>query len=199
MDNKQDLTARNFPTAEEDAEAVVQPSRYAGPESAYRLAFTDTEFLLREELRPVRFQLELLKPDLVQQEYGVDSTVVVFGSARHVPAEQAERELAAARAALADKPRSKLARAALRRAERRMYNSRYYEEARKLGALISRNTGQIEGCRLVVVTGGGPGIMEAAHRGAHESGGKSIGLNIVLPQEQAPNPDIPPELCFQVH
>jgi hypothetical protein len=196
---KRELRTNIFPSAREDAAAARrQAERYRGS-SAYRLAFTDTEFLLREELRPVRFQLELLKPDLVQQEHGGDSTVVVFGSARHVPAEQAERELAAARAALADKPRSKLAQAALRRAERRMYNSRYYEEARKLGALISRNTGQIEGCRLVVVTGGGPGIMEAANRGAHESGGKSIGLNIVLPQEQAPNPYITPELCFQFH
>ena len=87
MDKKQDLTARNFPSAEEDAEAVVSPSRYAGPESAYRLAFTDTEFLLREELRPVRMQLELLKPEMVQTEHGIRSTIVIFGSARILPPE----------------------------------------------------------------------------------------------------------------
>ena len=95
MDKKQDLTARNFPTAEEDAEAAVEPSRYAGPESAYRLAFTDTEFLLREELRPVRMQLELLKPELVQREHGIEATIVIFGSARILPPEAAQERLAA--------------------------------------------------------------------------------------------------------
>ena len=80
--NKSALTARNFPTAEEEAAAAAEPSRYAGPESAYRLAFTDTEFLLREELRPVRMQLELLKPEMMQQEQGIESTIVIFGSAR---------------------------------------------------------------------------------------------------------------------
>jgi uncharacterized protein (TIGR00730 family) len=196
--DKRELRGKIFPSAREDAAATHrQAERYSG--GAYRLAFTDTEFLLREELRPVRFQLELLKPDLIQQEHEIDSTVVVFGSARHVPAEQAAQEVAEARAALAAKPRNARAKAALHRAERRLRNSRYYEEARKLGALITRNSENIEGCRLTVVTGGGPGIMEAANRGAHETGGKSIGLNIVLPEEQAPNPYITPELCFQFH
>ena len=80
--DKTELTARNFPTAQEEAESLVPPSRYGGPESAYKLAFTDTAFLLREELRPVRMQLELLKPELVQQERGIESTIVIFGSAR---------------------------------------------------------------------------------------------------------------------
>src|SRR3954452_20774007 len=99
MEDRNELTAPNFPSAKEDAEAVTPPSRYQGPESAYRLAFTDTEFLLREELRPVRMQLELLKPEMIQQEHGIESTIVIFGSARVVPPETADAMLAAAQAA----------------------------------------------------------------------------------------------------
>ena len=190
MDKKQDLTARNFPTAEEDAEAVVQPSRYAGPESAYRLAFTDTEFLLREELRPVRMQLELLKPEMVQSEHGIRSTIVIFGSARILPPDAAMLQLEAARAEGDG--------AAIKRAEMGVSMSRFYDEAQRFAAIVTRKSRELES-PVYVVTGGGPGIMEAGNRGAHEVGGKSIGLNIVLPHEQAPNPYITPELCFQFH
>ncbi len=183
------LNARNFPSAEEDA-ALVPPSLYDGPESAYRLAFTDTQFLLREELRPVRMQLELLKPELVQQELGIQSTIVIFGSARIKPPEQALQLLEAARAG-GDA-------IAIQRAEGLLAMSRYYDEARRFAGIVTQRS-QAHDTPIYVVTGGGPGIMEAGNRGAFEVGGKSIGLNIVLPMEQAPNDYITPELCFQFH
>jgi hypothetical protein len=190
MDKKLELTARNFPSAEQDAGIGAVPSRYAGQESAYRLAFTDTDFLLREELRPVRMQLELLKPELVQSEQNIEATVVIFGSARLVSAEVAQRLLADARDANDA--------IALRIAERHLAMSRYYEEARRFATIVTNKSGGLAR-PLHVVTGGGPGIMEAGNRGAHEAGGRSIGLNIVLPHEQEPNPYITPELCFQFH
>jgi uncharacterized protein (TIGR00730 family) len=184
------LTARNFPSAKDEALAEQPPGRYAGPESAYRLAFTDSAFLLREELRPVRMQLELLKPELVLGEEGIVATVVIFGSARLVPQALASERLLHAEAG-GDLQ-------ALARARMDLLMSRYYEEAREFAALVTQGSQRLDE-KIVVVTGGGPGIMEAGNRGASEAGGPSIGLNIVLPHEQEPNPYITPKLCFQFH
>ena len=189
MDAKRkDLVARNFPSAQEEANVTTPTARYDGPESAYRLAFTDTDFLLREELRPVRLQLELLKPELIQQEHRIESTIVIFGSARIVPPELAQQRVAEAGNDAV----------ALRAAQVQLDMSRFYDEARRFAALVTQRSQSLPS-PIYVVTGGGPGIMEAGNRGAHETGGKSIGLNIVLPHEQAPNPYITPELCFQFH
>jgi hypothetical protein len=130
------LNVKNFPTAKEEAEAVTPPSRYEGPESAYRLAFTDTEFLLREELRPVRMQLELLKPEMIQKEQGIESTVVIFGSARVLPPETADELLAIARES-GDA-------AAVRSAEVRVRMSHYYREAQRFGAIVTTKSRGLE-------------------------------------------------------
>jgi uncharacterized protein (TIGR00730 family) len=164
--------------------------------ASYKLAFQDPDFLLQDELRPVRLQLELLKPELILQEQHIESTVVIYGSARIMDPETAETRLVSAQAEYSRSKDDPLAAKKVASARRTLENSRYYDEARKLGHLISSNTGKDQ---LVVVTGGGPGIMEAANRGAHEAGMPSIGMNIVLPHEQAPNPYIAPDLNFQFH
>ncbi|MDV4144748.1 MULTISPECIES: TIGR00730 family Rossman fold protein [Shimia] len=144
---------------------------------SYRLAYDDFDFLCRDELRPVRLQLELLKPELLMQEYGIESTIVLFGGAR-IP-EPSKK----------DEARTKTL-AGL---------SRYYDEAREFARLMTLNGGENSAREHVIVTGGGPGVMEAGNRGAADAGGVSIGLNIVLPHEQAPNPYVTPDLCFNFH
>ncbi|MEX2187792.1 MAG: TIGR00730 family Rossman fold protein [Pirellulales bacterium] len=166
---------------------------------SYRLAEEDTDFLRRPELRPVRLQLELLKPEMKLEEHGVRSTIVVFGGTRVVERCEAEARLTRAEACAAAELDSPLAARQVERARRVLDKSHFYDAAREFGRIVS-STCQTNGeCDYVVVTGGGPGIMEAGNRGAADVGAKSLGFNITLPREQVPNAYITPELCFQFH
>ena len=166
---------------------------------AYSKAYEDIDFMRKKDLRPVRLQLELLKPELILRENKIHSTIVVFGSARLVSQRDALRQLDEARRALTTEPKSAALRSRVKSAELRVEQSQYYEEARRFAALISQARQEDPSLDFTIVTGGGPGIMEAANRGAFESGAKSVGLNITLPHEQDPNPYITPDLSFQFH
>ena len=190
----------SFPSAKDDAVSSEKCLLSAQTcSSSYKLSYTDTDFLMRDELRPVRLQLELMKPEILQHEHDVQATVVIFGGARIPDEERAKEKLAEAEKAANKNPEDKTRGFELKVARRVLAKARYYEEARKLGRILSETCHKTRGCNLVVMTGGGPGIMEAANRGAHDVGAKNVGLNIVLPHEQAPNPYITPELCFQFH
>jgi hypothetical protein len=181
---------RIFAPAREEAKIAEQQTSSAQTEDpAYRLAFQDMDFLLREDLRPVRFQLELMKPEVLLDEAKVASTLVVYGSARIPEPEKADALIAAASTP-----------AQRQIAERLKANSRYYDEARKLAQIASRVGPDADGNKqFVVCSGGGPSIMEAANRGAADEGKESIGLNIVLPHEHLPNEYVTPKLSFQFH
>ncbi|MDE9449619.1 TIGR00730 family Rossman fold protein [Aliiroseovarius sp. Z3] len=171
---------RNHPfrDSHQDREAAHKtPDTPQTRAQAYKLAYDDQEFMCRDELRPVRWQLELMKPELLMQEYGVDSTVVLFGGAR-IP-EPAKKDAA--------------------RTETLAELSRFYDEAREFARLMTLRSKVNNHRENVIVTGGGPGVMEAGNRGAADAGGVSIGLNIVLPHEQAPNEYVTPDLCFNFH
>lgn len=172
---KHDNRKHPFRYSSQDVETASEvPDTPQTRSPAYALAFADEEFLCRDELRPVRLQLELLKPEMMMNEAEIESTIVLFGGAR-IP-EPAKKGKARTQT-LADL-------------------STYYDEARKFSKLMTERS---DGRNDVIVTGGGPGVMEAGNRGALDAGGKSIGLNIVLPHEQAPNEFVTPELCFNFH
>lgn len=167
-----------FRDSREDArEAREIPDTPQTRAPSYRLAFADEDFLLREDLRPVRLQLELLKPELVLDERGIRSTVVMFGGARIPAPEKRDQARTETLAAL----------------------SVYYEQAQRFARMMTERSLESYGRDFVICTGGGPGVMEAGNKGAHEAGGHSIGLGIVLPHEQAPNEYVTPDLCFNFH
>jgi uncharacterized protein (TIGR00730 family) len=176
----------------------VERNRRAILEShSYRLAELDIDFLGRHEQRPVRMQLELQKAETLLRQYNIHSTIVVFGGTQVIPREQADAHLAGAKRLLSKRPDDPRAQRGVQRAESVVAKVRFYDDAREFGRLVSTSCQLDKKCDFVIATGGGPGIMEAANRGAFEAGCKSIGFNIELPHEQEPNPYITPELCFQ--
>ena len=184
-------SSKPFRSAKEE-DRVIQESK-TGAE--YQLAVADQNFLMRDEVRPVRVQLELLRPELVLGDHKVTQTLVVFGSARTPSPEVAEQRLAVARTALDNNPKDSKSKFQVTLAENVLNNSRYLKEATQLAYLASTDPD----LPLDVVTGGGPSFMEAANRGAYEANCRSIALGVVLPHEQVPNQFVTPELTFQFH
>jgi uncharacterized protein (TIGR00730 family) len=191
METTQDIKESRLAEAWAELQAHAANGQPLDP-NAYRLAFADPEFLLRRETRGIRFQLEMLKPDLDQKAAGVDNTIVVFGSARFPSPDDAEAALARSQASGDIE--------AIRVAQRGLRNSRYYDLARQFARLVAVDSLRCPPQeRLFICTGGGPGIMEAATRGAHDVGAPSVALNIALPHEQSANPYVSPHLSFKFH
>ena len=190
-----ELRRRRLISAKQSEESIAKIEG----QGSYKLAFADHDFLLSDDLRAVRLQLEYLKPQLTLEKHNVDATIVVFGSARFLPPEQAQHDVGVAEQALEKDPDNDTLMGNLRRAKRALKNSAYYQQAMDFARIATEHNLCHDDENLMIVSGGGPGIMEAANRGAMEAGGHSIGLNIVLPHEQRPNPYITPEYCFQFH
>jgi uncharacterized protein (TIGR00730 family) len=167
--------------------------------SAYRVAYEDVAFLNQNDQRPVRLQLELLKPETLLRLHEIQTTIVVFGSARTLPPDVAQRQLDSLLAKRKERKDDPDLEGQVKAAEKRLHYSLYYEESRKFARIVSKDFQKEGRADFVVVTGGGPGMMEAANRGAYDVGAMSAGLNITIPTEQEPNPYISPELCFQFH
>jgi len=165
----------------------------------YKTAEEDINFLECYEVRGVRLELDYLKAELALNSLGINHTVVVFGSARIREEKIAKEILHLAKEELKQNPKSQKLKQNMLIAQKLLEKSKYYDDAREFGKIVAREGKNLDDCPVVIATGGGPGIMEAANRGAHDGGAHSIGFNINLPKEQFPNPYITPELCFQFH
>lgn len=165
----------------------------------YRPADEDPDFLREDAVRGLRLQADYLKTELLLRQYGIEHTITVFGGTRITEEAEARRNLYEAQKALEDDPDNKALRHKCKCCENILHKSRFYTIAREFGQIVGNSGKGPSDCRITVMTGGGPGVMEAANRGAFDVGAKSIGLNISLPREQFPNPYISPELCFQLH
>ena len=191
MEQNQDLSEDRLANAWAELQSLSNDTAPLRP-NANRLAFADPEFLLRRETRGIRFQLEMLKPEIDQQALGVENTIVVFGSARFPAPEQASAALKLAEESGGEE--------ALALARRHVRNAHYYDQARLFARIVATYSNPRPASeQLFICTGGGPGIMEAANRGAQEMGALNVGLNIVLPHEQSSNPYISPSLNFKFH
>ncbi|MGB9698037.1 MAG: TIGR00730 family Rossman fold protein [Thermodesulfobacteriota bacterium] len=191
------LTPKKILTESEEEKEIQERLQKILNSPSYCRADCDFALLQREELRGARLQLEFLKPDLIFDENGVLATIVVFGGTRIVEKAKAKQKLAELLELIKKHPRDKSLKRQLNIAKRILAKSHYYDVAREFGRLVGQAGAGICDNRLIIITGGGPGLMEAANRGAYDVGAKSAGLNIFLPREQVPNPYITPELCFQ--
>jgi uncharacterized protein (TIGR00730 family) len=195
MSGDKPLYQRNLSSARE----AIEQSQDLQKHPSYQLAFADDNFLMQDELRHVRLQLEYLKPQLVMEQHQIKATVVVFGSARFLPPQQAQLLLEQVSSQLADNPDSEQLQLQVQQAKRQVKNSAYYQAAAEFSRIVTEHSLANPNRAMTIISGGGPGVMEAANKGAYQAGGQSVGLNIVLPHEQKPNPYITPEFCFRFH